>query len=92
MRESSQRNQQSHKCLVSQEPCQRTTGTGWELERGPIWQAKWEVRVSQETRDARKGGQESAGRAMGVAVCDKGCWMSVPPQSLKGFRHCPGYM
>lgn len=105
IREPSQRNQQSRKCLVSQKPCQRArpqgrsqaTGSRGGQDGKPNRRRGWARR--RGVRDTSKGGQQDTGRAMGLAVHRRGAgqqpihWIWLhPSSSLKGLRNCLGHI
>lgn len=88
IREPSQRNQQSRKCLVSQEPCQRagpqgrSQATDWRGGQDGKPNRRWGWARRRGVRDTSKGGQQGTGRAMGFAVQRRGCWAAACPLDL----------
>lgn len=100
IRELSQRNQQSRKCLVSGQGA-RTQGQGgsWRGGQDGKPNRRWGWARTQSVRDTSEGGQQGAGRATGLTVHGAGAWASGPhgiwlhpSSSLKGLRHCLGHI
>lgn len=103
IREPSQKNRQSRKCLVSQESCQgarpQGQGGGWRWGQVGKPNRRWGWARRQSVRDISTGGQQGARRAMGLTVHGGGTWALGPcgiwlhpSSSLKELRHCLGHI
>ena len=101
IKEPSQNNWQSRKCLVSQESCQgarpQGQGGGWRGGQDGKPNRRWGWARRQSVRDISMGGQQGAGMGLTVhgggtwALGPHGIWLH-PSLSLKELRHCLGHI